>query len=87
MKRLKYYIPGSTLILAGIIIVAFPEILIALFSSIVIMAGIGALYFGKRLSESEQDFENRYKKGFEDEYFQDDWSYKKPLFRHYRRWF
>ena len=69
MKRIKYYIPGIILILSGILIVVVPEILIALFASIVIMAGIGALYFGMRLSESEQEFKNRFRDGFQDRYF------------------
>ena len=87
MAGMKYYIPGTTLILSGLLIVVFPEILIALFASIVIMAGIGALYIGKKISESERDLKNTYRYGFNDDFAENYWTEKKPLLRHYRRWF
>ena len=63
MEKFKYYLPGTVLILSGIIIILFPEILIALFASLVILAGIGTLFVGKRLSESEKDFIYRFRDG------------------------
>ena len=87
MAKIKYYLPGTTLILSGILIVMFPEILIALFASMVIMTGIGALFVGKRLSESEQNFIYRSRDNFSDDYTESHWSEKKPLFRYYRGWF
>ena len=83
MAGIKYYLPGASLILSGILIVIFPEILIALLASIVIMAGIGTLYIGRKLSESEQDYKNMYR----DDFVENNWTFKKPLFRYYRRWF
>ena len=53
MGNLKYYLPGIILILIAIIIVAIPEILIALLAASIIMAGIGALYIGHRVRKSE----------------------------------
>ena len=87
MTGIKYYIPGATLILSGLLIVIFPEILIALFASIIIMAGIGALYIGKRLGESERGFKNTYRSGFNDDFVENYRTVNKPYFRHYRRWF
>ena len=87
MAKIKYYLPGFALILSGILIVIFPEILIALLASMVIMAGIGALLIGKRLSDSEQGFINRPREMFHEDFTEDYWTEKKPLFRYYRRWF
>lgn len=85
MRRIRHYLPGSILILSGIFIVLFPEILVALFASIVIMAGIGLLYIGKRLSESEEVLKNRF--GFHDDNSETYWNAERPVFRYYRRWF
>ena len=87
MAKIKYYLPGSLLILSGIFIVVFPEILIALFASIVIIAGIAVLYIGKRLSESEQDSANILRNRSHDDYSDNYWMERKPVFRYYRRWF
>jgi hypothetical protein len=53
MKRLSYYIPGGLLIFMGLLIVAFPEILIALVSAIIIMVGVGALVIGHYMRKAE----------------------------------
>lgn len=53
MRNLKYYLPGSILILIAIMIVAVPEILIAFLAASIIMAGIGALYIGQLIRKSE----------------------------------
>jgi hypothetical protein len=56
MYNIRYYIPGIILILIGIIVVAVPEILVAFVASIIIMAGITALYIGHRIRKSEIEF-------------------------------
>lgn len=46
MKDIKYYFPGITLIAIAVIIVAFPQILIAMIAATIIFAGVIALYIG-----------------------------------------
>jgi hypothetical protein len=58
MRNFKYYLPGSILILIAILIVAFPEILVAFIAALVIMTGIGALYIGSAIRKSETEFRN-----------------------------
>lgn len=60
--KLKYYLPGSLLIFTALLIVAVPEILIALAAASMIMLGTGALYIGHlvRKSEKERDVLNRW---------------------------
>lgn len=53
MRNLRYYFPGAILILIAIMIVAFPEILVAFVAALIIMAGIGALYIGHMIRRSE----------------------------------
>ena len=55
MRSLKYYLPGSILILMALLIVAVPEILIALAAASMIMLGVGVLYLGHLLRKSEQE--------------------------------
>ena len=58
MRNLQYYLPGSILILIAIMIVAVPEILVALVAALIIMVGIGALYIGHMMRKSEIEFRN-----------------------------
>ena len=58
MESLKYYIPGSMLILIAIMIVAVPEILVAFVAALIIMAGIAALYIGHMIRKSEIELKN-----------------------------
>lgn len=58
MQNLQYYIPGSLLILTAIMIVAFPEILVALVAALIIVVGIGALYIGHMMRKSEIEVRN-----------------------------
>ena len=63
MMKLRYYIPGSIVILLGLLIIAFPEILIALVAVSLIMFGLGALYFGHLIRKSEaglRDFNSNF---------------------------
>ncbi len=56
MKKLTYYLPGSIIILLGILIVAIPEILIAIVASTIIMLGIVSLYVGHIKLNSDRRF-------------------------------
>ena len=59
MRSLKYYLPGILLILGAFVIVAFPEILVAMVAATIIFAGLGALYLGhmaKIYHTSDQNF-------------------------------
>ena len=83
MRNIKYYIPGSILILIAIIVVAVPKILVAFVAASIIMVGIGALYVGHMIRKSEIEFGNI------DEWFSHDdrcgWRFvRRPVFR---RWY
>lgn len=58
MENLRYYLPGSILILIAIMIVAVPQILVALVAALIIMAGIGALYVGHMIRKSDKKSRN-----------------------------
>jgi len=84
MRNLKYYLPGSTLMIIAIMIVAVPEILIAFVAASIIMAGIGALYIGHLIRKSEIKSKNT------DGWFLDDdfcaWRFvRAPVFRRWHR--
>ena len=86
MNKLNYYLPGTFLIMSGILIVVFPEILIALIASVIMMAGIASLYLGHKIKESNEV----YSKKNEDDWINYDrfqYRYDKPLFRSLGRWF
>ncbi len=53
MQHLKYYIPGSLLILMAGFTAVFPEILVALVSVLIMMTGIFVLYTGHSIRKSE----------------------------------
>jgi len=73
MGNLKYYIPGIVLILIAVMIVAFPEILVALVAAAIIMAGVSALAVGHMMRKSEAAFRNT-----EGQFFDDD-AYGRPF--------
>ncbi len=56
MRDLKYYVPGITLIAIAVIIVAFPEILIAMIAATIIFAGVIALYIGHKVRKGFDEF-------------------------------
>jgi hypothetical protein len=58
MESLKYYVPGILLILMAMMIVAFPEILVALVAASIIVAGVGALCVGHVLRKTHMGFRN-----------------------------
>lgn len=86
MDTMKYYLPGILLILIAIFIVAVPEILVALIASMIIMAGIGALYIGHRMRKSEMEF-RRTGEWFPDEDFFGRRFVRRPVSRDWNRWF
>jgi len=55
MMKLRYYFPGSVIILLGILMIAFPEILVALVALFLIMLGLGALSLGHLIRKSEAE--------------------------------
>jgi hypothetical protein len=87
MEGIKYYLPGIILILSGLLIIVFPEVLIALLASLTIMAGIGALIAGKSMHNSVKNFHNINGHEFHDESISDFGSIKGPFVRFRQRWF
>ena len=69
MGNLKYYLPGSILILMALLIVVVPEILIALAAASMIMLGAGGLYIGHMARKSEKDWNVFEGRVFKDECF------------------
>ena len=78
MTDIKYYFPGITLIAMGIIIVAFPEVLIAIIAATILFAGAVSLYIGHRI-----------RKGFDDQVYMNGSSFDKFLIGQpiFRRWY
>jgi len=56
MKDIKYYFPGITLIARAVIIVAFPQILIAMIAATIIFASVLALYIGHMMRKGFDEF-------------------------------
>ena len=57
MADIKYYFPGITLIAIAVVIVAFPEVLIAMIAATIIFAGITALYIGHKMRKGIDELE------------------------------
>ena len=53
MTLLRFYLPGIVLILTAILILAFPEILVAMLSGVIIITGCMALAIGHSIRKSE----------------------------------
>ena len=51
----SYYIPGVVLIGASLLIVAFPQILVALVAGLIFMAGVGALWMGNTMRQIDKN--------------------------------
>ena len=86
MDTIKYYLPGIILILIAIIIVAVPEILIAFVASVIIMAGIGALYIGHKIRKSEIECQTMDDCSSDEDFFGRRFA-RKPIFRDWHRLF
>ena len=56
MKNLKYYIPGTALILLSILIIAMPEILVALVAATILTAGLVALHVGHIIKKAQKNY-------------------------------
>ncbi len=83
MRDIKYYLPGTILIVMAIMIMAVPEILVALVAVFIVMAGIGALYLGHILRRSGME-----SRGLEELRFDDvtnTWGFTR--IPEYKRWF
>ena len=80
MRNFRYYMPGVTLILIAVLIVAVPEILVVFVASLIVMAGIGALYVGHMVRKSRIEFDS-----FDRTFFDDGWNTwryaRRPVFR------
>lgn len=84
MRHVRYYLPGIFLILVAILVVAMPEILVAFVASMIVIAGITALYIGHNIRKSETEFRGS------DADFSDDDSFgrgftRSPIFRGFYR--
>ena len=55
LRQMCHYMPGTVLILFGITILLFPFLLVALISSLFILAGIFTLFWAKKLEKLERD--------------------------------
>ena len=53
MQYFKFYLPGVSLILVAVLIIAVPEILIAMISLFIMAMGVLLLYVGHDLRKSE----------------------------------
>jgi hypothetical protein len=78
--------PGIILILIAIMVVAVPEILVAFMASIIIIAGIGALYIGHKIRKSQIGFRQA-EEWSSDEGFFGRRFLRRPLFRDWNRWY
>ena len=55
MNRLKYYTPGGLVIGAGLLILAFPEILVAIVAALIVLIGVLGLYMGHRIRKADEE--------------------------------
>ena len=86
MDSIRYYFPGIVLILIAILIVAVPQILVAIVATLIIMAGIGALFIGHKIRKSEIGFRHT-SEWFSDDDFLGRRFVRRPVFRDWKRWF
>ncbi len=86
MDTLRYYLPGIILIMVALLILAVPEILVVFLASIIIMAGIGALYIGHNIKKSETGFRQADEWPSNEDFFGRRFV-RKPVFRDWKRWF
>ena len=80
MQTWRYYLPGIILILIALLIMAIPEILIAFVATLIIMAGIGALYVGHNMRKSAEEFRDMNAGFDEDDFFRQRFV-RRPVFR------
>ena len=58
MKSLRYYVPGGLVILAGLLILAFPEILVAIVAAFIMLIGFLGLYIGHRIRQADEEMKD-----------------------------
>jgi len=68
MKDVRYYIPGGFFIMLGLLIMAVPQILVALAAGSVIMIGIAALQIGHVIRKAETGSETAGGREFDDDF-------------------
>ena len=56
LRKLGYYAPGSVMILLGILIVAVPQLLVALVAATLITIGIGVLVAAHQIRKLHEEF-------------------------------
>jgi len=78
--------PGIILILIAIMVVAVPEILVAFMASILIIAGIGALFIGHKIRKSQIGFRRAEEWSSNGDFFGRRFL-RRPLFRDWNRWY
>ena len=76
MNNFRYYGPGSLMILFALLIVAVPEILVAIVAASMILIGIGALYVGHMMKTSEKQVHRLYRWVEEDRFPRFGWRYR-----------
>ena len=86
MNTLRYYMPGIILILIAIMVVAVPEILVAFMASILVIAGIGALFIGHKIRKSQIGFRQAEEWSSDEDFFGRRFL-RRPLFRDWNRWY
>ena len=87
MNRTTYYIPGGVMVLMGVLIIAFPEILVALVAAVVISFGVGALFVGHQMRKTEGSVRQGYEYTECDDGFCRVWSRNYPSFGRWHRRF
>ena len=52
MKNMRYYIPGVLMILAGILVLAVPQLLVVFAAASICTVGVMILYFGHQMKNA-----------------------------------
>ncbi|MDY6972088.1 MAG: hypothetical protein SV775_07145 [Thermodesulfobacteriota bacterium] len=86
MRNMKYYVPGSLLILIAVMIIAVPELFLALAAVSILMAGVGVLYIGHIIRRSETELINIHQWPFDDHSCRSQIT-RVPIFKRWRRVF
>lgn len=73
MDGFRYYMPGLTLIGMSLLIIVYPQILVALVAGLVMMAGIGALWIGKTIKTMRENGVHEGERGGIQMFFKDRW--------------
>lgn len=58
MRSLRYYMPGGLVIVAGLLILAFPEILVAIVAALIMLVGTFGLYIGHRIRLADEEIKD-----------------------------